>query len=93
MLVLSRKPNETICIGDEINVTVVSVENGVVKLGIQAPYRVSVHRGEIYDRIQKENMMASAKLPTQLSQIARKWQQQKEGRDTNRNQREGDNES
>jgi len=93
MLVLSRKPNETICIGDEISVTVVSIENGVVKLGIQAPYRVSVHRGEIYERIQKENRMASAKLPAQLSQIARQWQQQKGRRDINRNSREGDNES
>ena len=93
MLVLSRKPNETIRIGDEISVTIVSIENGVVKLGIQAPYRVSVHRGEIYDRIQKENRMASAKLPTQLSQVARQWQQQRERRDTKRNPRERDNES
>ena len=93
MLVLSRKPNETICIGDEISVTVVSVENGVVKLGIQAPYRVSVHRGEIYDRIQKENLMASARLPERLSQIARKWRQQKDGHDTNQNRWEDENAS
>ena len=55
MLVLRRKPNETIRIGDDVCVTVIAVEGGIVKLGIDAPSRVAVHRGEIYRRIQVEN--------------------------------------
>ena len=60
MLVLRRKPNETIRIGDDVCVTVIAVEGGIVKLGIDAPNRVSVHRGEIYTRIQVENEVKSS---------------------------------
>lgn len=73
MLVLSRRQNEAIRIGDDVKVTVVSIEGGVVKLGIEAPHCVTVHRGEIYRRIQAENRMAASRLPTELSQIARTW--------------------
>ena len=75
MLVLRRKPNETIRIGDDVCVTVISVEGGIVKLGVEAPNRVAVHRGEIYERIQVENRMAAADLPTGLSSLARKWRE------------------
>jgi carbon storage regulator len=74
MLVLSRKANETIRIGDNICIRVVSVEGGCVKLGIDAPLQVSVHRGEVYERIQEENRLA-ARRPTQgLSQFAKALQ-------------------
>ena len=73
MLVLSRRQNEAIRIGDDVKVTVVSIEGGVVKLGIEAPHCVTVHRGEIYRRIQAENRMAASRLPTKLSEIARHW--------------------
>ena len=54
MLVLSRGIEQTIMIGDNIEVKVVQIRGGKVKLGITAPQNVSVHRREIYDRIQRE---------------------------------------
>jgi len=54
MLVLSRQIEQTIMIGDEIEVKVVSIRGDKVKLGIKAPPAVSVHRREIYERIQEE---------------------------------------
>lgn len=54
MLVLSRLINETIVIGDNIRITVVGVRGDKVRLGIEAPKEVSVHRSEVYDIIQKE---------------------------------------
>jgi len=59
MLVLSRRLNETIRIGDEICIRVVGVGPDTVRLGIEAPPHVSVHRGEVYERIQRENMAAA----------------------------------
>ncbi len=55
MLVLTRKLNETIKIGDEIEVTVLAVNGDQVKLGIQAPKSVDIHRQEIYEEIRNEN--------------------------------------
>jgi carbon storage regulator len=54
MLVLSRSTEQTIMIGDDIEIKVVSIRGGKVKLGITAPQNVSVHRREIYDRIEQE---------------------------------------
>lgn len=54
MLVLGRKLNETIIINDNIEVTVLEINRGQVRLGIAAPKEVSVHRSEVYDRIQQE---------------------------------------
>ena len=51
MLVLSRKAGEVVTIGGDIKVTIVSVDRGVVRLGIEAPRDVPVHRKEVYDRI------------------------------------------
>lgn len=55
MLVLTRKKNESIIIGDHIQVTIVDVRGDQVKIGIEAPRSVSVHREEIYRAIQDEN--------------------------------------
>ncbi|UIR29838.1 carbon storage regulator CsrA [Priestia flexa] len=59
MLVLTRKTNETIKIGEDIEVTVLSISGDQVKLGIKAPRDVEVHRQEIYEEIQLENHQAS----------------------------------
>lgn len=59
MLVLSRQRDESIIIGDNIVVTVVDVRGDKVRLGIEAPREVSVHRREIYEAIQRENKQAS----------------------------------
>ncbi|AMO84401.1 Carbon storage regulator [Solibacillus isronensis B3W22] len=60
MLVLSRKKGETIMIGDQIEVKVISVEGDQVKLGIIAPKTVKVHRSEVFEAIQKQNKEALA---------------------------------
>ena len=54
MLVLSRQRDESIIIGDDIEITIVDVRGDRVRLGINAPREVSVHRKEIYDAIQRE---------------------------------------
>jgi len=53
MLVLSRKVNETIVIGNDVVITVVDIRRDKVRLGIEAPKSVSVHRQEVYDAIQR----------------------------------------
>lgn len=58
MLVLSRKKGETIVIGDEIEVKVLSIEGEQVKLGIVAPKSVKVHRSEVFEAIQQQNKEA-----------------------------------
>lgn len=59
MLVLSRQRDETIMIGDHIEVTVVDVRGDKVRLGINAPTSVAVHRKEVYDAIKRENEQAA----------------------------------
>ncbi|MFJ7366205.1 carbon storage regulator CsrA [Peribacillus frigoritolerans] len=59
MLVLTRKPNEAIMIGDDIEITILSIEGDQIKLGINAPKNVDIHRKEIYLAIQQENRKAS----------------------------------
>ena len=60
MLILSRRVNEKIVIGDDIVVSVVEVRGDQVKLGIEAPQSVKVFREEVYDAIQDENRKAAA---------------------------------
>lgn len=60
MLVLSRQRDETIMIGDEIEITVVDIRGDKVRLGITAPTRIAVHRKEVYEAIRRENEQASA---------------------------------
>ncbi len=58
MLILSRKPGESIVIAGNIHVKVVRVEGEVVKIGIEAPSSVPVHRQEVYEEIQRSNQQA-----------------------------------
>lgn len=59
MLVLTRKVNQSIIIGDDIEVIVLEVRGEQIRLGIKAPRSVIVHRKEIYEQIQEENKAAS----------------------------------
>ncbi|MCK5381808.1 MAG: carbon storage regulator CsrA [Candidatus Latescibacteria bacterium] len=77
MLVLTRKLGEGIVIGDGIRVTVMDIRGKQVKLAIDAPKEVTVHREEIYQRIVEENRQAVSADSTRLSEIASMWKQRK----------------
>lgn len=69
MLVLTRKVNQSIMIGDQIKVVVVDVRGDQVKLGIEAPKTISVHREEIYSEIQEENKRAALSKNIDLQRL------------------------
>ncbi|MBL1218188.1 MAG: carbon storage regulator [Planctomycetes bacterium] len=66
MLVLSRQRDETIMIGDDIEITVVDIRGDKVRLGINAPTSIAVHRKEVYEAIKRENEQAARLLDTEL---------------------------
>lgn len=68
MLVLGRKANESLMIGDDIVITILSVDGDRVKVGIKAPASVRILRHELYETIKQENLRA-AKLATQTSEV------------------------
>lgn len=72
MLVLSRQRDETIMIGDEIEITVVDIRGDKVRLGISAPTRIAVHRKEVYEAIKKENEQAATLNGVPLGSIPNK---------------------
>lgn len=59
MLILTRKPGESVCIGPDVRVTVLGSSGGQVRLGIDAPEHVAVHRHEVYERIEAANREAA----------------------------------
>ncbi|MGB6407258.1 MAG: carbon storage regulator CsrA [Planococcus donghaensis] len=62
MLVLGRKKGETIIINDDIEITVTSIEGDMVRLGINAPKQITIHRKEVYLEIQEENKQATSNV-------------------------------
>ena len=71
MLVLSRQRDESIIIGDNIEITVVDIRGDKVRLGVSAPKEISVHRKEVYDAIRRENREAAQVKPEDLSALGK----------------------
>ena len=71
MLVLSRQRDESIIIGDNIVITVVDIRGDKVRLGINAPKEVMVHRKEVYEAIRRENRAAAQVKPEDLSGLGK----------------------
>ena len=70
MLQLTRKPGQTIVIGDDIRVQIIQIAGGAVRIGIDAPRSVSIYREEIWDAVRDENAAAASagELPAGLAQ-------------------------
>lgn len=71
MLVLSRQRDESIMIGDNIVITVVDIRGDKVRLGINAPTEIPVHRQEVYEAIQRENLRASRLEPQDVRDLGK----------------------
>ncbi|UDK95469.1 carbon storage regulator CsrA [Lysinibacillus sphaericus] len=72
MLVLSRKKDESIMIGDQIEIKILAVEGDQIKLGIVAPKTVKVHRSEVFEAIQAQNKEALSSSANFLEQLKKK---------------------
>ena len=72
MLVLSRQKDQTIMIGDDIEITVVDIRGDKVRLGISAPSPIPVHRKEVYDAIQRENRAAANVKLEDITNLSRR---------------------
>jgi len=70
MLVLTRKIGEGIIIGDDIKVTIVELKGGGVRIGIDAPRELKVHRQEVFDRIKQENKEATQWDMAKLNELS-----------------------
>ena len=70
MLVIKRKPGEKITIGEDTVITLLEVRENHVRLGIEAPRHISVHRQEVYDRIKKANQASSRIDPSAMMAAA-----------------------
>ena len=78
MLVLTRKVDESIIIGNHIRVSVLEIKGQHIKLGVDAPREISVNRAEIYENIKQENLRA-AQVPLDLSSFEKKFKMGKKG--------------
>jgi carbon storage regulator len=67
MLILTRKLGERIAIGDDVTITLLEIKGSHVKLGIEAPKSISIHRQEVYERIREENLRSSEVSASDLS--------------------------
>ncbi|MBN1515689.1 carbon storage regulator CsrA [Candidatus Sumerlaeota bacterium] len=78
MLILTRKPGESIRIGADVTVQVLEVKGNQIRIGVAAPRNVAIHRQEIFEAIQQENQEAAQSAPTSLNDISQLWSRKKE---------------
>jgi carbon storage regulator len=69
MLILSRKTNEKIMIGDDISITVIDIRGDQVRVGVDAPKQVKVYRQEVFDLVKAENQAAAATEVAKLPEL------------------------
>ncbi len=77
MLILTRKSGESITIGNDVKITVIEIRGKQVRMGIEAPAELTVHREEVYKRIQEENRLAAAASSIDLPEITKIWKRSK----------------
>lgn len=77
MLILTRKAGESLHLGDDIKITVFSVQGKQVKLGIDVPEDMTVYRDEVYQRIMEENRLALQTSDNDLLAVTRLWKTEK----------------
>ncbi len=77
MLILTRKSGEGIRIGDEIKVVLLEIKGNQVRIGIEAPQYIQVHRDEVYERIKSENITAASATPDYLQKLFNLWTDKK----------------
>ena len=74
MLILTRRPGESIYLGDEIKITVLSVQGKQIKVGLEVPEDMPVYREEVYLRVQEQNKLALQMSDQDIIAAARLWQ-------------------
>jgi len=79
MLILTRKLGETITIGDDIRITLIDIKGKSIRLGIEAPAHVTVHRHEIYLAIKEQNMKAAGINDLTIEDLERHFQEERSG--------------
>ena len=79
MLILTRKLGETITIGDDIRITLMDIKGRTVRMGIEAPEHVSVHRQEVYLAIKEQNMKAADITGLTIEELEKHFQKQRSG--------------
>ncbi len=70
MLVLTRKLGESVTIGDEVKISIIDIKGRQVRLGIEAPRHLTIHREEVYAKIQEENRLAAIAKPANMEKLA-----------------------
>ena len=71
MLILTRKLSESVIVGDNVKITVVEISKHQIKLGIDAPKSIAIHREEVFERIQEENKLSSTSNLIDLADLSK----------------------
>jgi carbon storage regulator len=75
MLILTRKLGETVAIGDDIKITLIDVKGKSIRIGIEAPPQIAVHRQEIYQAIREQNMKAATIADLTIKDLEKHFQE------------------